>query len=53
VSSNNQLRKHKSILTVFGSSDERVLLTMYPAELNNRLHGTADFRYVEGQLFLL
>jgi len=33
MSSDNQLRKHASIhvLTVFGSSDERVLLRMQPA----------------------
>ena len=30
----NQLHKHTSILTVFASSDEHVLLTMFPAELN-------------------
>ena len=40
MSSDNQLRKHTSILTVCGSSDERVLLTMLPAELNKRSHGT-------------
>jgi len=36
----NQLRKHTSILTlhVFASSDELVLLTIYPAELNNCSH---------------
>jgi len=28
MSMDNQLRKHTNILTVFGSSDERVLLTM-------------------------
>jgi len=38
---------HKNAkLTVFASSDEHVLLTMKPAELNNRSHGTADFRYI-------
>jgi len=35
MSTHNKLRKHTSILTVFASSDERVLLTMLPAELNN------------------
>jgi len=46
MSTDNQLRKHISILTVFASSDERVLLTMLSAELNNRSHGTADFQYI-------
>ena len=46
MSLDNQLRKHTSILTVFGSSEESVLLTMQPVELNSHLHGTADFRYV-------
>jgi len=41
----NQQRQHKSILTVFTSSDERILLKMQPAELNNRSHWIADFRY--------
>ena len=45
----NQLRKHTSMLTaqrytlwltVFSSGDECVLLTVQPAELNNRSHGT-------------
>jgi len=44
MSSDSQIRKHKSILTVFGSSDERILLTMQPADLNNHSHETADFR---------
>ena len=39
MSMDNQLRKHTSILTiVFRSSDEHVLLTMFPAELNNCSH---------------
>jgi len=38
MSTDNQLRKHTSMLTVFPSNDERVLLTMLPAELNNRSH---------------
>jgi len=38
MSTDNQLRKRTSILTVFASSDARVLLTMLPAELNNRSH---------------
>jgi len=46
MSPNNQLRKHMSILTVFASSDERVLLTMLPAELINRSQGIADFWYI-------
>jgi len=53
MSTYNQLRKHTSILTVFASSDEHVLLTMLyvlltmlPAELNNCSHWTADFWYV-------
>ena len=46
MSTANQLRKRTSILTVFASSDERVLLTILPAELNNCSHWTADFRYV-------
>jgi len=46
VLTDNQLRKHTSILTAFASSGERVLFTMLPVELNIRLHGTADFRYV-------
>ena len=39
----NQLRKHTSILTVFDSSEECVLLTMKPAELNKCLPWAADF----------
>jgi len=46
MSTDNQLHKHMSIWTVFVSSDERVLITMYPAELNYHSHGTADFRYI-------
>jgi len=41
----NKLRKHTSILTLFASSDECVLLKMQQAELNNHSHWTADFRY--------
>jgi len=29
----HQSRRHASMLTMFGSSDDRVLLTAYPAEL--------------------
>jgi len=45
MSLDNQLRKHTSISTVFGSSDERRTHLINNIELNNRLHGTADFRY--------
>jgi len=33
VSGTRQSRRHTSMFTVFRSSDDRVLLTMYPAEL--------------------
>jgi len=46
MSTDNQLLKHTSILTVFASNDECVLLTMKPAEQNNHSHQTADFQYV-------
>jgi len=47
MSTDKQLRTHTSILTVFASSDEHVLLTMLPAKgLNNRSRGTADFQYI-------
>jgi len=46
MSLDNRLRKYTKTLTVFGSSEECVLLTMQPAELNNCLHESADFRYV-------
>jgi len=35
---NQRIRKHTDILTVFAISDERVLLTMLPAKLNNCSH---------------
>jgi len=37
---------HTSILTVFASSDECVLLKMQLAELNNCSNWTADFWYI-------
>jgi len=48
MSTDNRLRKHTSIglLAVFASYDQRDLLTLYVAELNNRSHGTADFGYI-------
>jgi len=40
-------RKHTSIFTVFGSSEEHILLPMSTSERPlNHLHGTSDFRYV-------
>jgi len=36
MSTDNKIRKHTRILTVFASNDERVLLKVQPAELNNR-----------------
>jgi len=38
MSTDNQLLKHLSMLTVFASSDEGVLLAMLPAELCNCSH---------------
>ena len=46
MSTDIKLRKHTSILTVFASSDQGILLTMLRVELNNRSHGTADFLYI-------
>jgi len=42
----NKLRQHTSIFTVFASSDERVSLKMQPQELTNCSHWTADFQNI-------
>jgi len=38
MSKDNQLRKYMSILTVFASNDEHVLLTMLPAQSKIIVH---------------
>jgi len=46
MSMDNQLHKHMNILTLFASSDDHRLINNVTAELNNRSHGSADFRYI-------